>query len=49
MVGSAYDTDDWLYRVLTLVQTVGVVVSSLGIPDMFKSVDAGGVFEGKVT
>jgi low temperature requirement protein LtrA len=45
---SAYDTDDWIYRLLTMLQMVGVAVFSLGIPDMFKSVDAGGLFDGKV-
>jgi low temperature requirement protein LtrA len=45
---SAYDIDDWFYRILTMVQMVGVAVFSLGIPDMFKSVDAGGLFDGKV-
>lgn len=32
---SAYDTDDWLYRLLTLLQMIGVVVLTLGIPDIF--------------
>src|ERR687896_1059155 len=30
---SAYDTDDWLFRILTLIQMVGVLVFALGIPD----------------
>jgi len=38
---SAFATDDWLYRVLTMVQMVGVVVFSLGIPPMFHSVEEG--------
>lgn len=38
---SAYDTDDWLYRLLTLVQMIGVVVFTLGIPDLFKGVEHG--------
>jgi low temperature requirement protein LtrA len=38
---SAYDTDDWLYRVLTMVQMVGVLVLALGIPVMFQSIDEG--------
>lgn len=28
---SAYDTDDWFYRVVTMVQMVGVVVMALGM------------------
>jgi low temperature requirement protein LtrA len=36
---SAFDTDDWFYRVTTMVQMVGVLVLALGIPDVFESVD----------
>ncbi|MGO9754106.1 MAG: low temperature requirement protein A, partial [Solirubrobacteraceae bacterium] len=36
---SAYDTDDWVCRVLTMVQMVGVVVLALGLRNMFESVD----------
>ena len=35
---SAYDTDDWPFRLTTMVQMVGVLVLALGIPDMFASV-----------
>ncbi len=35
---SAYDTDDWVYRLTTMVQMVGVLVLALGLPDMFESV-----------
>jgi low temperature requirement protein LtrA len=42
---SAYDTDDWWYRLLTMVQMVGVVVLALGLPAMFHSIDEGGDFE----
>lgn len=38
---SAFDTDDWFYRVLTMIQMVGVVILALGIPDVFESIDAG--------
>jgi low temperature requirement protein LtrA len=34
---SAYDTDDWIFRLLTMVQMVGVLILALGLPDMFKS------------
>jgi low temperature requirement protein LtrA len=39
---SAFGTDDWLDRVLTMVQMIGVVVFALGLPSMFHSVEAGG-------
>jgi low temperature requirement protein LtrA len=38
---SAYDTDDWIYRLLTMVQMVGVLVLALGLPPMFESIDDG--------
>ncbi|MFG3258856.1 low temperature requirement protein A [Streptomyces sp. NPDC048172] len=38
---SAFATDDWLYRALTMVQMIGVVVFSLGLPAMFRSVAEG--------
>ena len=34
---SAYDTDDWIYRVTTMVQMVGVLIFALGLPPMFES------------
>ncbi len=45
---SAFDTDDWLFRVLTMVQMVGVLVVALGIPTMFRSIDEGTVFANDV-
>ncbi|MFJ9036826.1 low temperature requirement protein A [Streptomyces sp. NPDC102406] len=42
---SAFATDDWLYRALTMVQMIGVVVFSLGLPAMFHSVDEGSHLE----
>ncbi|WP_344533642.1 low temperature requirement protein A [Streptomyces albiaxialis] len=39
---SAFATDDWLYRVLTMVQMTGVVVFALGLPAMYHSVAEGG-------
>lgn len=39
---SAYDTDDWVYRLTTMVQMVGVVILTLGIPDVFASIEHGG-------
>jgi low temperature requirement protein LtrA len=38
---SAYDTDDWAYRLATFVEMIGVIVLSLGIPRAFKSIDSG--------
>ena len=29
---SAYDTDDWAFRVATMVQMVGVIILALGLP-----------------
>ena len=34
---SAYDTDDWVFRLTTMVQMTGVIVLALGVPDMFAS------------
>jgi low temperature requirement protein LtrA len=45
---SAFGTDDWLYRVLTMVTMIGVVVFSLGIPAMFHSVEVGDHLELRV-
>jgi low temperature requirement protein LtrA len=38
---SAYDTDDWIFRLTTMVQMVGVLVLALGLPDMFASLSHG--------
>ena len=38
---SAFDTDDWFYRLTTMVQMVGVVVLALGLSDVFHSLDEG--------
>src|SRR5918995_718988 len=38
---SAYDTDDWVFRLATMVQMVGVIVMALGLPEMFASIDHG--------
>jgi low temperature requirement protein LtrA len=29
---SAYDTDDWLFRIVTMVQMIGVLVLAAGVP-----------------
>jgi low temperature requirement protein LtrA len=38
---SAYDTDDWIFRVMTMVQMVGVLVLAIGLPRMFASIERG--------
>src|SRR5918997_4566555 len=38
---SAFDTDDWVYRVTTMVQMIGVIVLALGLPQMFMSIEEG--------
>lgn len=38
---SAYDTDDWIYRLTTMVQMVGVLILALGIPIFFASIEDG--------
>jgi low temperature requirement protein LtrA len=38
---SAYDTDDWVYRLMTMVQMVGVLILALGLPRFFASIEHG--------
>ena len=38
---SAYDTDDWLFRALTMVQMAGVIVVAVGLPTLFASIVEG--------
>jgi low temperature requirement protein LtrA len=38
---SAYDTDDWIFRLTTMVQMIGVLVLALGLPRMFASLEHG--------
>jgi low temperature requirement protein LtrA len=45
---SAYDTDDWVFRLATMVQMVGVIVLSLGLPQMFASIDHGATVDNGV-
>jgi low temperature requirement protein LtrA len=46
---SAYDTDDWAFRVATMVQMVGVIILALGRPPVFHSIDAGHTINNSVT
>jgi len=38
---SAYDTDDWIFRLTTMVQMAGVLLLALGLPRMFDSLVEG--------
>jgi low temperature requirement protein LtrA len=38
---SAYDTDDWIFRVVTMVQMIGALVLAIGLPRMFASIEHG--------
>lgn len=38
---SAYDTDDWLFRIMTMIQMIGVLVLAIGLPRMFASLEHG--------
>lgn len=39
---SAYDTDDWAFRLATMVQMLGVLVLAIGVPGLFSSLEHGG-------
>jgi low temperature requirement protein LtrA len=45
---SAFDTDDWPYRLATMVQMVGVTILGLGLPQMFHSIDTGHGIDNRV-
>lgn len=45
---SAYDTDDWIYRLTTMVQMIGVLVLALGIPSVFTSIEHGHHLDNRV-
>lgn len=38
---SAYDTDDWIFRLMTMTQMVGVLVLAIGLPRLFASLVQG--------
>jgi low temperature requirement protein LtrA len=40
---SAYDTDDWVFRLTTMVQMLGALIFALGLPALFASIDHGTV------
>lgn len=45
---SAYDEDDWVCRLSTMVQMVGVIILALGLHDAFASLDHGEVLDNRV-
>ena len=45
---SAFDTDDWMQRIFTMAQMIGVIIVALGIPAVFHSIDAGEPFDYRV-
>src|SRR5258706_4589634 len=38
---SAYDTDDWIFRIVTMVQMIGVLILTIGLPRMYASIERG--------
>ena len=45
---SAYDTDDWIFRTVTMVQMIGVIVLAIGLPRMFASIEAGAKLDNSI-
>jgi low temperature requirement protein LtrA len=45
---SAYDTDDWLFRIVTMVQMIGVLVLAAGVPRMFAAIERSGRLDNSV-
>lgn len=45
---SGFDTDDWVFRALTMVQMAGVIVLALGVAPLFESIDHGEPFDNTV-
>jgi len=45
---SGFDTDDWVFRALTMVQMAGVIVLALGVAPLFESIDHGEPFNNSV-
>src|SRR5919198_1019077 len=45
---SAYDTDDWVMRLATMVLMVGVIILALGLTQAFVSIDKGDVLDNGV-
>jgi low temperature requirement protein LtrA len=45
---SAYDTDDWIFRIATMVQMSGVLILATGLPRMYDSLEEGRHLDQKV-
>jgi len=45
---SAYDTDDWSFRLVTMIQMIGVLVLAIGLPRMFASLDHTGHIDNSI-
>ena len=45
---SAYDTDDWLFRITTMVQMIGVLLLAAGVPRLFASIERTGRLDNSV-
>jgi len=45
---SAYDTDDWIFRLTTMVQMIGVLILALGLPPMFASIEKGDFLDNRI-
>jgi low temperature requirement protein LtrA len=45
---SAYDTDDWVFRLVTMVQMSGVLVLAAGVPRMFAFIERSGHLDNSV-
>lgn len=45
---SAFDTDDWVHRLATMVQMVGATIMALGLPAVFRSLEAGDSLDNKI-
>jgi low temperature requirement protein LtrA len=45
---SAFDTDDWIHRVATMVQMVGATIVALGLPAIFRSLEVGQGLDNRV-
>ena len=45
---SAYDTDDWIFRFVTMIQMIGVLVLAIGLPRMFASLEQGEHFDNAI-
>ncbi len=45
---SAYDTDDWIFRMVTMVQMIGVLVLGAGVQRMFVAIERSGHLDNSV-